>query len=49
MQLNKLIQQGSKPVKSDGNSNNGGRRAMVIATKRVMVTATRVGEVGRQW
>ncbi len=34
--------------KSDGNGNNGGRRAMAMATKRVMVTATRVGEVGGQ-
>ena len=32
--------------KSDGDGGNGGRRAMVMATKRVMVTATRVGEVG---
>ncbi len=32
--------------KSDGDGSNGGRRAMVMATKRVMVTATRVGEVG---
>ena len=32
--------------KSDGDGNNGGRRAMVMATKRVMATATRVGEVG---
>ena len=32
--------------KSDGNGNNGGRGAMAMATKRVMVTATRVGEVG---
>ena len=30
--------------KSDGNGDNGGGRAM--ATKRVMVTATRVGEGG---
>ncbi len=39
--------------KSNGDGNNGGRRAMVMATKRVMVMATRVGEVGgqrnRQW
>ena len=34
--------------KSNGDGNNGGRRAMAMATKRVMVTATRVGEVGRQ-
>ena len=34
--------------KSDGDDNNGGRRAMVMATKMVMVTATRVGEVGGQ-
>jgi hypothetical protein len=34
--------------KSDCNGDNGGRRAMVMATKRVMVMATRVGEVGRQ-
>ena len=32
--------------KSDGDGGNGGRRAMMMATKRVMVTATRVGEVG---
>ena len=32
--------------KSGGYGNNGGRRAMAMATKRVMVTATRVGEVG---
>jgi len=32
--------------KSDDDGNNGGRRAMAMATKRVMVTATRVGEVG---
>ena len=32
--------------KSNGNGNNGGMRAMAMATKRVMVTATRVGEVG---
>jgi len=32
--------------KSDGNVDNGGRRAMAMATKRVMVRATRVGEVG---
>ncbi len=32
--------------KSDGDGSNGGRRAMVMATKRVMVTGTRVGEVG---
>ena len=39
--------------KSDGDGDNGGRRAMTMATKRVMVMATRVGEVGgrrnRQW
>ena len=36
--------------KSDGDGNNGGRRAMEMATKRVMVTvtATRVGEGGGQ-
>jgi len=34
--------------KSDGDGNNGGRRAMAMATKMVMVTATRVGEVGGQ-
>jgi hypothetical protein len=32
--------------KSDGDGDNDGRRAIVMATKRVMVTATRVGEVG---
>ena len=32
--------------KSDGDGSNGGRRVMVMATKRVMVTVTRVGEVG---
>ena len=32
--------------KSDGDGDNGGRQAMAMATKRVMVTATRVGEVG---
>ncbi len=32
--------------KSDGDGGNGGRQAMVMATKRVMVTATKVGEVG---
>ena len=32
--------------KSDGDGNNGGRQAMAMATERVMVTATRVGEVG---
>jgi len=32
--------------KSNGDGDNGGRRAMAMATKRVMVTATRVGEVG---
>ena len=32
--------------KSGGDGNNGVRRAMAMATKRVMVTATRVGEVG---
>ena len=32
--------------KSDGDGDNGGRRAMVMAKKRVMVTATRVCEVG---
>ncbi len=34
--------------RGNGNGNNGGRRAMVMATKRLMVTATRVGEVGGQ-
>jgi hypothetical protein len=34
--------------KSGGNGDNGGRRAMAMATKRVMVTVTRVGEVGGQ-
>ena len=34
--------------KSNGNGNNGGRRAMAMATKRVMLTALRVGEVGGQ-
>ena len=34
--------------KSDGDGDNSGRRAMAMATKRVMVTATRVGEVGGQ-
>jgi hypothetical protein len=34
--------------KSDGDGDNGGRRAMAMATKRVMVMATRVGEVGGQ-
>ncbi len=29
--------------KSDGDGDNGGRRAMAMATKRVMVTDTRVG------
>ena len=33
--------------KSDGDGNNGGRKGMAMATKMVMVTATRVGEVGR--
>jgi hypothetical protein len=32
--------------KSGGDGDNGGRRAMTMATKRVMVMATRVGEVG---
>ena len=33
--------------KSGGDGDNGGRRAMVMVTKRVMgVTATRGGEVG---
>jgi len=31
---------------SNGDGNNGGRGAMAMATNRVMVTATRVGEVG---
>ena len=34
--------------KSNGDGNNGVRQEMVMATKRVMVTATRVGEVGGQ-
>ena len=34
--------------KSDGDGNYGGRRAMAMATKRVMVTVTRLGEVGRR-
>jgi hypothetical protein len=34
--------------KSDCDGDNGGRQAMVMATKRVIVTATRVGEVGWQ-
>ena len=33
--------------KSNGNGNNGGRRAMAMVTNRMMVMATRVGEVGR--
>ncbi len=32
--------------KSDGDGDNGGRQAMAMATKRVMVPATMVGEVG---
>ena len=32
--------------KSDGDGDNSGRQAMAMATKRVMVTATRVGQVG---
>ena len=32
--------------KSSDDGDNGGRRAMAMATKRVMVMATRVGEVG---
>ena len=32
--------------KSNGDGNNGARRAMAMVTKRVMVTATGVGEVG---
>jgi hypothetical protein len=35
--------------KSDGNSNKGGGQAMVAATKRVVVMATRVGGKQRQW
>jgi len=35
-------------VKSDGNGDNGGGQAMAMATKRVMVMATRVEEGGRQ-
>ena len=34
--------------KSDGDGDNGGRRAMAMATKRVLVTATRVGEDGER-
>ena len=34
--------------KSGGDGDNGGRQAMAMATTRVMVTATRVGEVGGQ-
>ena len=34
--------------KIDGNGNNGGRRAMAMVRNRVMVMATRVGEVGGQ-
>ena len=34
--------------KSNGNGNNGGKQAMAMATKMVMVMATRVGEVGGQ-
>ena len=34
--------------KSNGDGNNGSRRVMAMATKRVMVMATRVGEVGGQ-
>ena len=34
--------------KSDGVGDNDGRRAMAMATKRVIVTATSVGEVGGQ-
>ena len=34
--------------KSGGDSDKGVRQAMAMATKRVMVTATRVGEVGRR-
>ncbi len=34
--------------KSNGDGDNGGGRAMVMVTKRVMVTATRVGEGGGQ-
>ncbi len=33
--------------KRDGNGDKGGGQAMETATKRVMVTATRVG--GKQW
>ena len=33
---------------SGGDGDNGGRRAMAVAMKRVMVTTTRVGEVGGQ-
>jgi len=32
--------------KNDGDGNNGGKRAMAMVSKRVMVMATRVGEVG---
>jgi len=34
--------------KIDGDGDNGGRRAMAMVTNRVMVMATRVGEVGGQ-
>ncbi len=34
--------------KSSDDGDNGGRQAMAMATKRVMVMATRVGEVGGQ-
>ncbi len=34
--------------KRNCNGNNGGRRAMVMATKRVMAMTTRLGGVGRQ-
>jgi hypothetical protein len=34
--------------KSDGNGDNGGGQAMAMVIKRVMVTATRVGEGGRR-
>jgi hypothetical protein len=38
--------EGGGRQRGNGNGGNGGRRAMVMATKWVMVTATRVGEGG---
>ncbi len=35
--------------KSNGNGNKGGRLVTLMATKRVMVTATRVVGKQRQW